>query len=588
MRVLLLLSTACALLSACSAEEPAASGPHQTPVDVAAEAPPPRAEPVPEPEPQGYHLRGRVTDPWSGPVAGARVSVHASGAEASAEETTSDEAGAYALELPGPGPWTIRARHPEVGVRSLDLGEVAQGERRVPDLRLQGEGVLSGRLVDAAGTPLAGETLIAFARSLLQQEVLFGREEFDIDTLPIYAPVLDSPHYVRGKGFHHAQTTTAADGGFHFEGLAPGDYLFYSPALGNEPWSSVDREWHATSEEEIELVSPLCSLVVSVPDDRVAPVPDDPAQRRRLGPIVVHPTLPCARGRAALLSRTLSTAHGAERNVFRVPPGDYVVSAVTYPPAGQWGLTLYTEGKVSVAPGSTEQSLVLDFAPQDRPRGRLKVEVNVPGGFEKPERFHFLTAETAQPIEVSEYSPFPEPRYGEWLDVPEGEYIIALLPFEDFVGRREVVELGPVYRRVSVEAGKDTEATLESTWGGEFRLRLSAPRLSIAGDLARPEGFDEPSWERLVRNLSKNCGATVTLLRDDGGPALALRLRDPIGRLGERRDRMLPGEVFEHFGAIEPGEYTLWVMLDGFELYGQPLTLVEREVVEVEVQLGGT
>lgn len=582
------------LLVSCSGGEPAESKPtggestteETQDVKSAPDAGAPKSKA--DQTPKTYGLEGRVTDPWNDPVPAARVLVVAAG---EAEDATpvasgeSDEKGEYRFEVPASGPWTIHARQDQVGVasvttRAIDLGEVA----RAPDVRLTGEGRFAGVLFDAAGSPLPDLELVAFSKSLLQEQVLYGQESLDIKSLPLYAPLLDSAFFTRGEGFHYAVERTNAAGKFRFEGLAPGEYLFYVHSIGNEPWLDVRREWFQTGDEDMEIRSKLCNLEISVAHDGVGPDNLEGSERRRLGALLVFPTLPAPGRRAALLTRG-QEVHGGDRNVFWLPAGEYVVRGITYPPAGQWGLTLNGEAKLEIQPGEAVKRFELTFAPQDRPTGRLRVDVEVPEGFDAPKTFRLLTAETAQSIEISKYSPFPELVYGEWLDIPEGEYLAALKPFEDFVGRPEVVEMGNIYRRIKVIAGEETECKLVSTFGGTFRLKLKAERFSLEKDLIQPDGLDDTEWQRMLRHLSQACGATITLVREDGGPALPLRLRDPLGFMGERRERMLPGETFENFEPVEPGDYTLWVLLDGFLPSSTPITIEAGKKTEVTVEL---
>lgn len=571
-----------------SSSETSSPAPGDSSASESAESKEPEAAKPTIPVPQTYSVRGKVADPWNDPVPGSAVRIVASGAAEDAEavaELVADDQGEYETELPGAGPWTIHARHPEVGVQSVDVAAIELGEvRKAPMLRLSGEGRFVGRLLDAERNPLADEPVVALSRTLLRQEIFQGHESFDMDNLPLYAPVLDSGHYVRGQGFHHVQAVTLADGSFEIEGLAPDDYLFFSKPIGPEPWLDTNRHWYTTSQTDLDLVSGLCNLEISIADDGVLPPDTDASQRRRLGPIVLWPTVPSSHGSVAFLPRP-QQKHAGEVNVFWLPPGEYVVRAVTYPPTGQWGLTLHAEDKIVIEEGDAFRKFLLKFAPQDRPKGRLRVSVKVPEGFDAPETFHLLTVETGESIECSEYSPFPEPRYNEWLDIPEGEYLVALKPFEDYTGRSEVVEMANIYRRIVVKAGEDTEYTLESTFGGFFRLELDADRFVLGGDVVQPEGIDDVEWERLLRFYSETAGASISVQRDDGGPALELRLRDRSAKMGERRKRMLPGEVIENFVPLEPGEYNLWVLLDGFERSSSKLTIKPRETTTIQVRL---
>lgn len=557
---------------------PACGG--SSPVPVSGQGAAPEVE---APAPQGHGLDGRVVDPWSVAIAGATVTATDAGGATVAGASDAD--GAFHLELPGPGPWSVEASHPERGLDRRVTGVLRAGEPyRLPDLRIAGHGRLAGRLLDAEGGPLEAVPVVAYARSLLAELCYGGDERFDLDALPLWAPKLDSGYLLPREGFRHVETSSLADGSFVLRGLTREPHLLFSPALGTRAWWNPDREWLPVGREDLELVSPLCQVVIAVGDDFVqGELPADPGARRRVGAVEVFPAVPSAWGPKPL---TGAPAYATEEaNVFHVEPGDYVARATTYPPAGQYGATLHVEQRFSVEPGTASHRVELAFPHPDRPRGRLRVEVEVPEGWDAPERFHLLSPLTALELESSEFTTYPEPRYGEWLEVPEGEYLVALLPFEDFTGRPDIAELAPCRRRVVVRPGEDTEVRLTARPGGRLKFVLRSDRLEFGEDLVLPEGLPPGDAAVLKGHFELALGLVVAAEREGDGPVLPLRLRD-LGGVGiGERPRVLSGETVTHFGVLEPGEWTLWAWSPAFELDGATATVTAGETTTVELRL---
>lgn len=573
-------------LIACGGGEPAEPQAPALPQGATPDAPQ-AAQPAPK-GPQTFTLAGRVVDPWSTPVEGASVRLVPKGEPESTTavtETSSGADGRFTVEVPGAGPWTLFARHPNKGFERFVTGEVRRGETYpVRDLRLGGEGRFAGQLVDAAGTPMDAVPVMVFERSLLLEQLFRGDERFDLDALPLWAPKLDTGYLVPGKGFRYAEAQTRPDGRFELKGLAPGEYLLYSPALGDDAWRDPERTWLATSREDLALRSPLCQVVLAVGDDGALDEAES-AQglRRRVGAVEVFPTLPTATGPKPVIAAQFYAQD--EANVFNLAPGDYVARAITYPPNGRWGATLHTERRFTIVEGTASLQVPLEFAQPERPKGRLRVSVTVPEGWDAPERFHLMSPLTAMEYEVSDYTPYSEMRYGEWLDVPEGEYLVALLPFEDFKGRSDVDQLAACYRRVTVRAGQDTESEVRATYGGRLKLQLDADRFVLGRDLVLPEDLGDGDRGVLKGLFERSVGAVVCAERDGDGPALKLRLRELGGvGIGERQG-MLPGETITHFSLLEPGEWTLWVYSSAFDLDGAGVTVTERLTEPVEFRL---
>ncbi|MFT7485804.1 MAG: hypothetical protein ACI9F9_001654 [Candidatus Paceibacteria bacterium] len=538
-----------------------------------------------------FLLRGKVLDPWSSAVDGVLVRalpVGASEEDAELASVQSDATGSYELELNGAGPFLLIARHNSSGFdRVLSHPLTAGADNVAPILRLAGEGWLGGSVLDAAEVPVQNARVIAYSKALLQRELFFASNELKIDAAPLWPPVLQGTFYEAGSGFSYQEDITDDEGAFMVKGLVPGDYLIFSPALGGEGWVLPNRASYSTGATGIELRSKLCQVEVSVGDDGLPGSPPEPGQKaRRLGPIEVFATVPAKGGALPLLGRLIGP-YADERNVFALLPGDYIVRAETYPPEGEWGGTMHVETRVHLEAGETLRRVNLEFPELDRPQGRLRVQSVVPEGWDAPQPFHLLSALTGQELECSEYTPYPVLKYGEWLDLPEGEYLIALLPFDDFVGRSEVIEMARCYRRVVIEADRDVESTLHATFGGSFRLQLDADRFVLDQDLRMPGDLLDGERKTLIGLFARTVGATLTVVREGGGPAVLLRLRDPRNRIREERKAMLAGEQFENIIPLEPGNYTIWADAPGYGVASAPLTVTERGKTDVKLRLLG-
>lgn len=564
----------------------AACGGGEAPVQETTIAAP--VESAPAPVATWYRLAGRVLDPWSTPVAQAEVRALAIGAAEDGTElgrAVSDEQGNYDIELDGPGPYVLFARHKDRGfdrvkTRPLQPGEVQQA----PPLRLAGAGILAGRVVDAAGAPLEGARIVSYSRELLEQKVLMGHPELSLESWPIWPATVDV-NYRPGEGFQSLEDVTDAQGHFEFKGLIPGDYLFYTPMLGRANWANPDREWFSTGTEDLELRATLCILEVSVDQDGLPGSNEQvEASRRRLGPIDVFATVATEFGPRPLLGKTINP-YADERNVFALEPGVYFVRAETFPPTGQMGATALAEGRIEIQAGDTTRRIKLEFPSLKRPTGRLRVHTEVPEGWDAPKHFHLLTPDTGAELECSENTEYPEPLCGEWLDMPIGEYVVATLPFKDFVGRSEVSDMGRSYRRVVVRAGQDTECTLRSAMGGSFRFTLDAERFVLDRDLVLPSDMLDGDQLTFLSGLNVTIGASLIVVREDGGPSVKLRLKDTSERISLLRKTMLPGETFGHFVPLEPGDYRIWAEALGFEAGSAQFTVTSGGVTDVSLRL---
>jgi hypothetical protein len=548
---------------------------------------PVQAEPVSGP--QVYLLEGRVVDPWNDAVVGVQVRAVAPGQPESAQTlgtATTDKQGKYTLDLPNAGPYRLYARHAHQGFDRISSATLDRGAaNQAIDMRLAGEGILGGVLYDAGGKPVVDTVIAVFRQELLVDELFGGDPSFDLDVFPLWAPILDGAYFQPGAGFQHLVSTTNSRGEFGFKGLIPGNYMIFSSAIGPGPWLSRNREWRHTGEENLELRSKICLLEVGVGLDGLpGSITGKEIGSRRLGPVEVFPSVPTESGPRPLLGRAVNP-YGGERNVFGIGPGEYFARAQTFPPEGAMGGVMHAEGIIRIEEGDSLRRVNLSFAAVDRPTGRLRVSAQVPDGWETPPTFHLLSALTSQELECSEHTPYPTMRYNEWLDVPEGEYVIALFPYDDFDGHAEVIDLARCYRRVVVKAGEELEATLRSVPGGSLRLSLDADHFVLDRDLVFPEGMLKQDVRSLLSLFEQTIGAVITIVREDGGPALRLRLRDKLERLTLERRSMLPGEVFENFVPLDPGNYNLWAEAPGFESASVPFTVESGNISDVSLRL---
>lgn len=209
----------------------------------------------------GGSVEGTVTDAEGRPLVGTRVSVSVDGAIPFARlgggsfvETVTDDAGRYVATDLNPGVYAVAVGGnsfigmlgPDaVGGREVRLGVVVGRDERVTgvDFELEQPGGITGTVVDASGSPMAGAAV--FVR--FEDGTLVDRMSF---------------------------TTTDDAGRFAYAGLAPGSY-FVSARVGDAA-SAESGPITVTSGEDEEtriLLGPGTILAVKVVD----PQSDDPS-----------------------------------------------------------------------------------------------------------------------------------------------------------------------------------------------------------------------------------------------------------------------------------------------------------------------
>ncbi|MBI5364814.1 MAG: carboxypeptidase regulatory-like domain-containing protein [Planctomycetes bacterium] len=193
-------------------------------------------------------LFGRVLGPDGAPIAGARV-LAATSAEGTApvpldieleaqskagrkaRASTTDAEGRYRFEGLDKGKLRLSARAHGFVFRQEDRWTVEGAlEQALPDLRLAAAAIVSGKVVDRAGAPIAGAAILAsLSQPTERQNVSFP-----------------------GRGI--PLVTTAADGSFHVDELAPGPFRLLVDAAGFRVHEEVGRTTRADAEHEALLI----------------------------------------------------------------------------------------------------------------------------------------------------------------------------------------------------------------------------------------------------------------------------------------------------------------------------------------------
>jgi protocatechuate 3,4-dioxygenase beta subunit len=176
---------------------------------------------------RGAELSGKVTDSAGKPIAGAAVRVRPSWQAAAGGDSTAGERrsfskrdGTYTLAGIEAGPFVATAA--ALGYAAEWVEGRADGEGRIEQhFVLERGAVIAGRVVDAAGLPVAGAEVVAFPAGSFEGEGFADSSEFSLRM-----------HRLHGLGAGAAPSR--ADGSFRIDGLADGRYLVVARREGYE------------------------------------------------------------------------------------------------------------------------------------------------------------------------------------------------------------------------------------------------------------------------------------------------------------------------------------------------------------------
>lgn len=126
----------------------------------------------------GAAIEGRVIDPQGRPVAGATVTVFASGFD-SQSRTNSDAAGAYRMEQLAPGDYLVEGTAPAFSVGQVKNIHLERGATIRVDLALEIAAVTQQVVVTASGTPQTVDQ-VSKAVTVVQDQSIDLRDEYSL------------------------------------------------------------------------------------------------------------------------------------------------------------------------------------------------------------------------------------------------------------------------------------------------------------------------------------------------------------------------------------------------------------------------
>jgi len=167
---------------------------------------------------KGAALSGTVTDPQGRPVAGAAVTLFASGADAKSR-TTSDAAGAYRLEHVAPGRYLIEGSAPGFSAGRVENIHVEQGADTHVDLALELAAIAQQVVVTASGTPQTVDQ-VSKAVTVVDNRTIDMRDEYSLSEALRPTPGLrveqsggpGSFTAIRLRGLRNQDTSVLIDG----------------------------------------------------------------------------------------------------------------------------------------------------------------------------------------------------------------------------------------------------------------------------------------------------------------------------------------------------------------------------------------
>ncbi len=161
--------------------------------------------------PRGLEVRGRVVDARSVPVSGATIVARSLdpgreglGLEATDPRGTSGENGSFLLQGLEKGTYALKVSHAAHATRTVPELKVDSATKQVPEIVLQPQAEISGRVTDTAGQPIAG-AIVSGGRAGEESSTMVlsdGDGKFVLGQFSSGESVVlfaEAPGYVRGE-----------------------------------------------------------------------------------------------------------------------------------------------------------------------------------------------------------------------------------------------------------------------------------------------------------------------------------------------------------------------------------------------------
>jgi len=441
-------------------------------------------------------------------------------------------------------------------------------------LRLRGDGVLAGRILDPAGNPARHDSIRAIPA--------YPPEDWDTHRSSVIAP-----HRLSDEGLASAYGTTDNDGYFRFEGLQRGAYQIVGRTPANYFRQRLTQDPVSTGEENLLLQRKGYRLLLRVLDDQGQ---------------VVHPEL--------MHSRSQWTKHHAlflERC-----DENGVIDHTTYHPEihrvwSENGETVFTVepgksyafGVISAASPLLEQTITIDsdhyetfrtvqLAPPKDP-SYIKLLVQSDRGEIVPPYLNrsisslesgvvLLEGGLSFDLDATLESAIAA---GDYLLKADGKFAMNLS------GGLNWVDWNPAERVLHVNPGEHIEPILILAGGGRFRVSVRAvgqpdvPSKFELWSLDTDNNFKATHYDGVhFRLTSMATGETIE-------PTFLLPMPSYMTHHYDYGDWVRNGDTESAYDLLAPGEYMLRAQMDGYPVVEQLIQIAYGETTVVQVVLKG-
>ena len=528
----------------------------------------------------GSTVRGRLLTPDGGPAPHGRILFFRTEPDGSIDYAYREEAfagrGRFEVHLGEAGTWNVKARARNVGAvgrRALDLAPFVAGEELV--LRLEGSGVLAGRVVDPSGDPLPRYQLWAVPASQPDANVGTFRD-------PVLLP------FEWEGGTYDGHVTTDDDGRFRFEGLAPGAFRVRGTLAGSGYYDALLTPTPVeTGMEDLELVVARHALHLTVRDAEGEVVETSSLSWPRWDALRSARSYVHVSDGAGNVTNPREEAEGRRTELpdgvlsIEVEPRQhYVVGVATphHPPV---------EREVFVDPGRFVQAVELVLPPAHA-SGTLRIEVQDPEGARVEEHTR-VTLHAASGRELFDSGRYHRGGAHELVLAP-GRYdaVVAAPPLRGNHGSRiSEARFAPV--RVEVDVLSDQVLELPVRLGGAARLAVTV-RLQGEPGLVDPTNVPRDSvYEDARRNLS---GVFVHVRAKGEGAWQALEfdrsadVRTPVNLGGDvLTPWVVPDRTERAVDPLPTGPYDVRLQREGYEPEVREVTIPAKGSASLEVTL---